>query len=103
MKMAILYLTCANTGEADKISDVLLEKKLIVCAKKVPVSSKFFWKDKIENEEEIVLLLETKEELFDEIEREVRRLHSHKTFVLLSIPINRAAKGVEDWMREGLK
>lgn len=102
MKMVVLYLTCANDDEADKISQSLLEKKLVVCAKKLPVASSFWWKGKIEKENEILLLLETKEELFDEIEKEVKKLHSYETFVLVSLPITKASKGVEEWMKEEL-
>lgn len=103
MKMAILYLTCANDREADKISKSLLEQKLVVCAKKVPVSSSFFWEGKVNKAREVVLLLETEERLFDEIEQEVKKLHSHKVFVLFAIPVTTSSKGIAEWMREGLK
>ncbi|MBI2051591.1 divalent-cation tolerance protein CutA [Candidatus Roizmanbacteria bacterium] len=101
--MTLLYLTCANNKEADKIAKALLDKKFVVCAKKLPVSSSFFWKGTIDKADETLLILETEEELFDEIETEVRKLHSYETFVLFSIPINKASKGVKEWMREGLK
>ena len=87
MIMTILYLVCADKKEADKITKVLLEKRLVACAKKLPVSSVFRWKGKINRANEIVLLLETENRLFDRIEAEVRKAHSHKTFVLLSIPV----------------
>ena len=103
MKMAILYLTCADDNEANKISKVLLKKKLIVCAKKVSVSSSFFWEARVNQAQEVVLLLETEERLFAEIEQEIKKLHSHKVFVLFSIPITKAAKGIKEWMREGLR
>jgi len=103
MKIVLLFLTCANEKEADTIVVSLLKKKLIVCAKRFPISSAFRWKGKIESGREVLLLMETVEEKFDAIEREVGTLHSYETFVLLSVPVNRASKGVEKWMREGLK
>jgi periplasmic divalent cation tolerance protein len=101
MKMAIYYLTCADDWEADKIAKSLLTKKLIVCAKQMPVSSTFRWKGKIAQDKEIVLTMESLQENFARIEREVRKLHSDETFVLYSISA-KTTKGVEKWIEEEL-
>lgn len=103
MKMTLLYLTCKDNAEADMISTSLLEKKLVVCAKKLPVSSSFLWKGGIDKSDEILVLLETDERLFDEIEAEIKKLHSYETFILASLPITRVSKGVEEWVTGGLK
>lgn len=75
----LLYLTCANQGEADKIVQALLEKRLVVCVKKMPVNSDFLWQGKIDHSSEILLIMDSKEELFGEVEKEVKRLHSYDT------------------------
>lgn len=103
MKMVLLFLSCANDKEAQKISQSLLKKHLIVCAKKTPVSSAFFWKGKIDKANEILLIMESVEENYEEIEKEVRKLHSYETFVLSAIPVIKYSKGVETWLKEGLK
>ena len=100
--MTILYLVCANEKEADGITEVLLEKELVACAKKLPVKSVFRWKSKLNKADEIVLLLETENKFFDAIESEVRKLHSHKTFILASIPVGKTSKGVTKWLKEEL-
>lgn len=100
--MTILYLVCPNEGEADKIAETLLEKKLIACAKKMPVKSAFRWKGKLNQADEIVLLLETEDRFFDTIENEVRKLHSHKVFILASIPVRKTSEGVSGWLKEEL-
>lgn len=103
MKMILLYLTCKDNEEADKISTDLLEKKLVVCAKKLPISSSFLWKEGISKSDEVLMLLETEERLFDEIETEIKKLHSYETFVLASVPITRVSSGVEKWLAKSLK
>lgn len=102
MKPVLLFLTCANVKEAETIGQRLLEKRLVVCVKKLPVSSASRWKGRIERAEEVLLLLESIAEDFSAIEREVKKLHSFETFVLVSIPVQRASKGVLAWMREEL-
>lgn len=103
MKMAIYYLTCANNREADKISKALLEKRLVACAKKLPVSSIFRWKGKIDNVKEIVVMLESIEENFEKINAVVKKLSSYKTYILFSIPVTKTTKRVERWLKKELK
>lgn len=99
MKMNVLLLTCADNKEADKIAKTLLEKKLILCAKKTPVSSAFLWKTKIQSSEEILLIMDSIKENFDKINSEVKKLHSYETFVLTSILVDQTTKEVEDWAK----
>lgn len=100
--MNILLLTCANEKEADKITHALLEKHLVVCIKKMPVSSSFLWKGKIGSAKEVLLLMESIESKFDKIENEVRKLHSYEAFVLVSLPVTKMSAGVANWIKENL-
>lgn len=103
MKICVLFLTCVNNEEADKISKTLLEKKLIYCAKRFPVSSSFLWEGKIDKAEEVLLIMDSIEENFEKIKKEVAKLHSYKTFVLSASPINKTTNNVKKWILEELK
>lgn len=103
MKMAVFVLTCADKKEADKIGDVLLKKKLIACAKEFSVSSSFWWKGKIDNSQEVLLMMESIEENFEIVNKEVRKVHSYETFVLFSLPVGQTTKDVEKWLNKELK
>jgi periplasmic divalent cation tolerance protein len=98
-----LWLTCADEAEADAISHILLEKKLVACVKQLPVSADFQWQDKIENGKEILLVMDSRKDLFDEVETEVARLHSYDIFVLQAIPITKISKKAEDWLNKSFK
>lgn len=103
-KYCQLWLTCANKEEADKIANTLLKKRLIACYGELsPYIGKFWWQGKIEDNDEILLEMLSRLDLFDEIEREVARLHSYDTFVLEAIPISRISKKAQDWLDEELK
>ncbi len=99
MKMIVLFLTCADNKEADKIAKTLLEKKLIVCVKKSPASSSFLWKNKIQSSREILLIMDSVVENFEKINSEVKKYHSYKTFVLTSLLVSQTTKVVEDWVK----
>jgi len=101
--MILLTLPCKDDKEASKIARKLLEEKLVACVKRIPVESGFLWRGKIDQDHETLLIMESIEENFDEIEKEVKKIHSYKTFVLTAIPVSRASKGVLEWLDEELK
>ncbi|OGH48289.1 MAG: hypothetical protein A3A51_00640 [Candidatus Levybacteria bacterium RIFCSPLOWO2_01_FULL_39_10] len=103
MKPTIYYITCKDKKEARKIADVLLNKKLIICAKEIPVYSSFIWKGKIEKTNEILLLLESVKENFKAIEKEIRKIHSYETFVLFEIPVSKTTKDVKNWIKDSIQ
>ncbi len=102
-ELCYLYLTCANTVEAGEISDALLKKNLIMCSKQLAVNSRFHWKGDIDHNSEMMLIMNSRMDLFDEVEAEVKKLHSYETYVLEAIPLARISKGAQQWMEDNLK
>lgn len=98
-----LWLTCANKEEADKIQNTLLVKHLVTCVRQIPGTSKYKWQGKIESSKEIFLEMLSSTSHFDEVEREVTKLHSYKTFVLTATPISRVSQKAEQWLKKELK
>jgi periplasmic divalent cation tolerance protein len=102
MKLVSLFLTCPDTVEADTITKVLFKKNLIACVKQSSVYSTYKWQGKIENNEEILLIMDTTEDKFSAIEKEIQKVHSYKQFVLAAYPIIKSSAGVEKWLKESL-
>lgn len=103
MNYCQVWLSCADEPEAKKISDVLLKKRLIACAKQMPINSTFHWKGGTDSSNEILLVMESREDLFEEIETEVARLHSYETFVLQAVSLSRLSSGAQEWLDDNLK
>ena len=103
MKPNLLFLTCANQKEANKIAKALLEKRLVVCVKEAPVNSDFLWQGKIDHASETLLIMDSNEELFDQVEQEIKKLHSYDQPVLVSVKTSQASAGVAEWMKKELK
>lgn len=96
------YLTCATAGEAFDITSSLLDKKLVACVKQVAVRSDFLWNGTIDQNNEILLIMETREDLFDQIEAEVSKIHSYETFVLTAVPMVRVSQKAQKWLNDSL-
>lgn len=88
--------------EAGKISEVLLKKKLVACAKTFPVNSKFWWNGKIDNANEVLVSFETIKSRLEDIETEVLRLHSYQTPTIYSLSVQKTTSKVEKWLNDEL-
>lgn len=97
-----LWLTVGSKAEADKIANTLLVKHLAACVHQIPVSSEYRWKGKINHSDEILLQMESREDLFEQVEAEVAKLHSYDTFVLEATPIISISKSAAKWLESEL-
>ncbi len=97
-----LVLTCSD-GEKESIAEVLLKKRLIACAKFMPLGSMYWWQDKVIKDSEAMILMESAEDLFDTVELEVGKIHNYDTFVLAQIPIDNLSKDAKKWLESELK
>jgi len=76
----IVLVVAKNEREAKKISNKLLEKKLIACCNIIKgVKSFFWWQGKVESASEVLLVLKTKKNLFQKIVSLVKKFHSYET------------------------
>ena len=100
----IVLVTTSNKQEAERISQELLEAKLIACANIVgPVSSHFVWNDKIEQTDEFLIFMKSQMILFEELSERVKALHSYEVPEVLALPIVGGSKAYLDWLGASLK
>jgi periplasmic divalent cation tolerance protein len=100
----IVLITTANKAEAEKISQALLEKKLIACANIInPVVSFFNWSGKVDVCEECLVVMKSRVDLFAELAECVKSLHSYEVPEVLALPIIGGARPYLDWMGEVLR
>lgn len=59
MQLILLYSPFPSEKSAQKCAKALLSKKLIACANILPSKSLYFWKGKLQNETESILLAKT--------------------------------------------
>jgi periplasmic divalent cation tolerance protein len=100
MKPCLLFLSCKNIEEADKISEKLLKEKLAVCVKKIMTDSSYVWKGKIESAREVLLIIDSFEENFEKINQTVKKLHSYKTYTLFMTGIKKANNEALKWLQD---
>ena len=100
--MILIYITCPNKEEAEKIVKLLLKKKLIACANIFPIKSFYHWKGKIENDQEFVSILKTKEENWEKVKEEVKRVHSYDVPCIIKLNVE-ANEEFANWVNTECK
>ena len=91
--------TTATKEEAQKIARHLVEQKLAACAQITgPIESTYRWKGKVETAEEWLCLIKTKENLFDQIEAAIKKLHSYETPEIIAVPIVKGSREYLKWL-----
>jgi len=100
----VVLLTAANGEEAVRLADMLIGAHLAACVQILPeMESVYRWQGKIERQPEILLVAKTVRSKFDDLEKEVRALHSYDTPEIIALPIVAGSTPYIDWLRASLK
>ena len=100
MKSYIQITTTTETKEeAEKIAQYLVVEKLAACVQIAgPITSIYRWKGKVENTQEWLCLIKTREELYDKVETAIKKLHSYETPEIIAVPIIKGSKEYLNWL-----
>lgn len=100
----VVLLTAANGEEAVRLADMLIGAHLAACVQILPeMESVYRWEGKVERQPEILLLAKTTRSKFDELEREVRALHSYETPEIIALPVVAGSAPYLEWLSASLK
>jgi len=95
----IVFITASNQREAKQIAQHLVEEKLAACVNVIPgITSIYRWKGKIERSQESLLVVKTKNSLWPDLVRQVRKEHSYNTPEIIALPIVKGWKPYLDWL-----
>ena len=93
-----------TTGLIEQISKVLLEQKKAACVNIIArVNSLFWWEDKIDSEQESLLIVKTKASLLPEIVNLVKKVHSYDVPEIIALPIIGGNPDYFEWIEESVE
>jgi len=100
----LVLITAANESEAKRLAAALIDDRLASCVQILPkIESVYRWEGEIQRETEILLLIKTTANKFDELEVAVRRLHSYEVPEILAVPVAKISEPYFKWLVEALK
>ena len=103
-KIIFVYITTKNKTEAKKIAKVLLKERLCACINIFDkMSSMYWWKGKLEEANETVLIAKTTKNKFSKLSTRVKQLHSYDCPCILQLDVTGGDKEYINWLTANLK
>jgi len=96
----IISTTTDSKENADAITQLLLEKKLIACVQSTVIQSAYHWQGQIIKTEEILLQMKTKRSLFEKVQTEIEHLHTYDVPEIIMVPMAAANLRYLQWIEE---
>lgn len=99
----VVFMTAANREEADRLAEMLVGQRLAACVQILPgIESVYRWQGKVERQNEVLVIAKTTKYKFDELEREVRAIHSYETPEIVAVPLTAGSTGYLEWLHSSV-
>ena len=99
-----LIMTTCPQDKAEEITDVLLEQKLVACVNRIaPVKSKYFWKGKIQTDDECILFLKTTDEFVRRTVEKLEEIHPYEVPEIVLLKVEDVNSSYLKWITESVR
>lgn len=100
----IILTTVSSRKEGESIAEKLVEAKMAACVNILPkMTSIYRWDNKINKENEFLLLIKTAEYLEQKVYDFIRVNHSYEVPEIITLNIKNIDKKYSDWLNSSIK
>jgi periplasmic divalent cation tolerance protein len=102
-KLKLIMTTCPE-DKAEEITNLLLEEKLVACVNRVgSVKSKYFWKGKIQTDDECILFLKTTDKLLSSTFKRLEEIHPYEVPEIVLLKVEDVNSSYLKWVTEVMR
>jgi periplasmic divalent cation tolerance protein len=94
----MIILSTVPGSESPRIAGTLVSERLVACVNATPVRSTYRWKGEICNDEEVLLVMKTREGLFPRVMERLKELHPYEVPEILAVPVWGGSSGYLEWV-----
>ena len=95
----LVFTTLPNADKAYEVAKVLVEEKLAACVNILPaVRSIYRWQDKLQDENEVLVMLKTRAENVERLKARILELHPYELPEVLAVPVESGYGAYLDWL-----
>ena len=103
MNFYLTYIITKNENEALTIANLAVQKNLAACGNIFPkMKSIYMWQNKLQNDNETLLILKTNSNKYPLLEKLILEKHSFEVPCILKIPISDGNKEYLKWVNDSL-
>ena len=96
--------TVPDQETATRIAEALVTEQLAACVNIIPaIQSVYRWKDAVEHDEELLLLIKTSDVVWAELQERILALHPYELPEIISVPIQDGHSNYLNWIINNLK
>ncbi len=100
-KQQIILNTCPDHATAKKIAELLVGKSLAACVNIVPgIESVYRWKEKIESDQEHLLVIKAQTACYAAIEQAILQYHPSELPEIIAVPLNNGLPAYLNWIND---
>jgi len=96
----MIEVAFGNLDETNKVINKLLEEKLVASCQLIESSSKWNWKNELEESKEYLVLMKTKKSLQEKIYAVIKQIHSYDCFEFAVFELTSCNKDYLNWIDE---
>ncbi len=104
MSYLLLLTTCPNETTAQQLAHNLVKNELVACINLLPqVRSIFKWQGQVVEENEILLLMKTRQECYTAVEAMLQAQHPYEIPELIALSIEQGLPDYLQWIDKTVK
>lgn len=103
-KHLVVLVTAASPEEAERLGRILVEEKLAACVNVIrDIRSFFWWQGRVSDEQESLLVIKTRGEVFPTLRDRVKTLHSYTVPEIIALPLSDGSAEYLAWVDESTR
>jgi periplasmic divalent cation tolerance protein len=100
----VVLITVPSTEVGRQVARALLDQRLAACVNLVPgVNSLYVWDGQLQDDEEVLLVVKTRSELFTRLVPAVRAVHPYTVPEIIALPVLAGSRDYLDWIEDATK
>jgi periplasmic divalent cation tolerance protein len=95
----LVFTTLPSADKAAELAKALVDERLAACANLLPaIRSIYRWQGKLQDENEVLVLLKTRAEHLERLKLRILELHPYEVPEVLAVPVEAGYQPYLDWI-----
>ncbi len=101
--LQLVLCSVPNQETAEHIAETLVSEQLAACVNIIPgIVSVYRWKETIEKDEELLLLIKTSRDSYEALEQRIQAMHPYELPEIIAVPIQTGQTDYIQWIENCL-
>lgn len=100
-KLIVVYVTTPSKEIGKGLANSIISNRLAACVNQIPgIESTYWWNGKVVSDTEVLLMIKTRESLFNALSRHVKANHPYEVPEVIAVAITEGSKEYIQWLKE---